>query len=197
MGKGSHALAAVIYLKHVEGRVKNGAPIRPRTISSRTHAITRMQNFRNEGHLQDSYTDIEDYATAHIEFQDGTIADVSASELVHGGVKNYLEVHANNHRTICNITPNNAMQAYNPVDENFKDLYVVEKTGTKQGWSHISPDESWFNGYQHEMESFFRSAAYGDPIESNSSLAADVIATIYAGYLSAERKGVEVLISTW
>ena len=195
MGKGCHPLTAAIYLKHVEGRVHNGTPIRPKAISCRTHAITRLANFKNEKHLKDSYTDIEDYAVVHLVFEDNTIADIAVSELLHGGVKNYLEVHANNHRTICNITPNDAMQTYNPVDENFKDIYVVEKTGTKEGWSNISPDESWFNGYQHEMEAFYRSSAYGEPIESDSRLAADVIAAIYAGYLSAEQKGTEVAIT--
>ncbi len=195
MGKGAHPLSAAIYLKHAEGIARNGKPIHPKTISARVHAITRMPGFQNQGHLKDSYTDVEDYAITHIVFEDGTIADITASELLHGGVKNYIEVHANNHRTICNITPNNAMQTYNPVEENFKDIYVVEKTGTKQGWSNISPDEAWFNGYQHEMDAFYHSAATGAPIESNSSLAADVIATIYAAYLSAERKGAEVEVA--
>lgn len=195
MGKGCHPLAGAIYLKHVEGRARFGKPIHPKSISARTHAITRLPNFKNEGHLKDSYTDIEDYVMAHIVFEDGTVADISASELVHGGVKNIIEIHANNHRTICNITPNNAMQVYNPVEENFKDVYVVEKTGTKQGWSSMSPDEGWFNGYQHEMQAFYESLAFGTPIESNSALASDVIATIYAGYVSAEKKGLEVEIT--
>jgi predicted dehydrogenase len=195
MGKGCHPLAGAIYFKHVEGRARNGKPIRPKTISSRTHAITRMPGFRNEGHLKDTYKDIEDYAMAHIVFEDGTVADIFASELVHGGVRNHIEVNANNHRTICNMSPNNAMQTYNPVEENFRDVYVVEKTGTKQGWSNISPDEGWFNGYQHEMDAFYRSAAYGDSLESNSRLAADVIATIYAGYVSSERLGAEMPIT--
>ena len=195
MGKGCHPLSAAIYLKHAEGRTRSGIPIHPKTISARTHAITRMPNFENQGHLKDTYTDIEDYAMIHIVFEDGTIADITASELVHGGVKNYVEVHANNHRSICNIAPNDAMLTYNPVDENYNDIYVVEKTGTKQGWSNISPDEGWFNGYQHEMEAFYKSMALGIPIESNSSLASDVIATIYAGYLSAEKNGIEVPVS--
>jgi len=195
MGKGAHPLAAAIYLKHVEGKTRNGQPIRPKTVTARVHAITRMDNFKNEGHLRDSYTDVEDYASVHLVFDDGTIADITASELLHGGVKNYLEVHANNHRTICNITPNNAMQTYNPVEENFNDIYVVEKTGTKQGWSNISPDEGWFNGYQHEMDAFYNSVANGAPIESNSSLAADVISTIYAAYVSAEQNGKEIPIA--
>jgi predicted dehydrogenase len=188
-------LTAAIYLKHVEGIARNGKPIHPSTVSARVHAITRMDNYINEKHLKDSYTDIEDYASIHVVFEDGTIADIVASELLHGGVKNYLEVHANNHRTICNITPNNAMQTYNPVDENFNDIYVVEKTGTKQGWSNISPDEAWFNGYQHEMDAFYDSAANNTPIQSNSTLAADVIATIYSAYLSAEKKGIEIKIT--
>lgn len=194
MGKGCHPLTAAIYLKHVEGRVRNGKAIRPISISCRTHAITRMPGFKNDGHLKDLYKDVEDYAMTHVVFEDNTIADIVASELLHGGVKNYVEVHANNHRTICNIAPNNAMQTYNPIDSNFKDIYVVEKTGTKQGWSFLSPDEGWFNGYQHEMESFYRSSAFGEPIESNSQLASDVIAAIYSAYVSSEQKGTEVPI---
>jgi predicted dehydrogenase len=192
MGKGAHPLAAAIYLKHTEGKSRFGKPIHPKTISARVHAITRLPNFINEGHLRDNYTDIEDYAFVHIVFEDDTVADITASELLHGGVKNYVEVHANNHRTICNIAPNNAVQTYNPVEENYKDIYVVEKTGTKQGWSNISPDEAWFNGYQHEMDAFYNSVANNLPIESNSSLAADVISVIYSAYLSAKRKGIEI-----
>ena len=196
IGKGSHPIAAAIYLKHVEGRTRNGKPIRPKTVSARTHSITRMPNYQDQGHLQTTYKDTEDIAVLHIVFEDNTIADIFASELVLGGVKNRLEVNTNNHRTVCNIGPNNAMQAYTPDGAVFKDVYVVEKTETKEGWSSLSPDEGWFNGYQHEMDAFYRTAAFGDPIESNSSLAADVMATIYSGYVSAEQKGAEVAIIT-
>jgi predicted dehydrogenase len=195
IGKGCHPLAAAIYFKHVEGRARDGNPIRPKSISARTHAITRMPNFKNEGHLRTTYKDTEDFAMLHLVFEDGTIADLFASELILGGVHNWIEVNTSNHRTVCNINPNTSMQAYTPDAKYFEDVYLVEKIETKQGWSSISPDEGWFSGYQHEMDAFYRSAAFGDPIESNSSLAADVTATIYAGYLSAERKGAEVEIT--
>ncbi len=195
IGKGCHPLSAALYFKQVEGRANGGNPVRPKSVSSRTHTVTRMKNYRNLGHLRTTYTDIEDFAMMHVVFSDGTFADVFASELVLGGVHNWIEVNTNNHRTICNINPNNAMQAYTPDEKYFRDVYVVEKTETKQGWSSVSPDESWFTGYQHEMEAFYRSAAFGDPIESNSSLASDTIATIYAGYLSAERNGAEAEIT--
>ncbi len=195
IGKGCHPLSAAIYLKHVEGRARNENPIRPKTISARTHAITRLPNFRDEGYLRTTYKDTEDFAQLHIVFEDGTIADLFASELVLGGVHNWIEVNTTNHRAICNINPNTAMEAYTPEQKHFEDIYVVEKTETKQGWSSISPDEGWFAGYQHEMDAFYKSAAYGDDIESNSTLASDVIATIYAGYVSSERKGAEVTIT--
>ena len=196
MGKGCHPLSAAIYFKHVEGRTRNGVPIRPKFVSARTHAITRMPGFQDEGHLKTTYKDIEDFSMLHVVFEDGTIADVFACELVLGGVHNWIEVNTSNHRTICNINPNTAMQAYTPSADHFKDVYILEKIETKAGWSSVSPDEGWFAGYQHEMDAFYRSAAYGEPVESNSSLAADVISTIYSGYVSAERKGAEVLVTT-
>lgn len=195
IGKGCHPLSAALYLKQAEGKIRDGHPIRPAAISARTHAVTRMKGYRNEGHLRSGYTDIEDFAQMHVIFMDGTFADIFASELVLGGVHNWIEVNTSNHRTICNISPNNAMQTFTPDEKHFKDVYIVEKTETKQGWSSVSPDESWFTGYQHEMEAFYRTVAFGDPLESDSRLAADVIATIYAGYLSAERKGSEVGIT--
>jgi len=194
IGKGCHPLTAALYLKRVEGAALNGKPIRPKTVSARTHALTRMQNFRNEGHIRANYHDIDDFSIMHVSFEDGTIADIFASDIVLGGIHNWLEVNANNHRTICNINPNTAMQTYNPLEENFKDIYVVEKTGTKQGWSVPSPDEDWFTGYPQEIEAFYRTVAYGEPVDSNSHLASDCISTIYSAYVSAEKTGAEVLV---
>ena len=197
IGKGCHPLTAALYLKRVEGGARNGKPIRPRAVSARAHAITRLEGFRDEGHIRCDYHDIDDFSLMHVVFEDGTIADIFASDIILGGIHNWLEVAANNHRSLCNINPNTAMQTYNPVEENFKDIYVVEKTGTKQGWSSPSPDEDWFTGYPQEMEAFYRAIAYGGPVESNSNLAADAISTIYSAYVSAEKKGLEVSVRTF
>jgi len=197
IGKGCHPLTAALYLKRVEGKARSGKPIRPKAVSARAHAITRLEGFRDEGHIRCDYHDIDDFSLMHVVFEDGTIADIFASDIILGGIHNWLEVAANNHRSICNINPNTAMQTYNPVEENFKDVYVVEKTGTKQGWSSPSPDEDWFTGYHQEMEAFYRTIAYGEPVESNSNLAADAISTIYSAYVSAEKKGLEVSVRTF
>ena len=194
IGKGCHPLTAALYLKRVEGRARDGKPIRPKAVSARTHALTRLPNFRDEGHIRRDYYDIDDFSVMHVVFEDDTVATVFASDIILGGIHNWLEVAANNHRTFCNINPNTAMATYNPVDANFKDVYVVEKIGTKQGWTNPSPDEDWFTGYPQEIEAFYRTVAYGDPVQSDSCLAADCISTIYSAYVSAERKGAEVAV---
>ncbi|HNY77741.1 MAG: Gfo/Idh/MocA family oxidoreductase [Sedimentisphaerales bacterium] len=192
IGKGCHPLTAALYLKRVEGKARDGVPIRPKSVTARIHALTRMPNFRDEGHIRCDYFDIDDFSVMHVVFEDGTLATIFASDIVLGGIHNWLEVAANNHRSVCNINPNTAMQTYNPLETNFKDVYVVEKIGTKQGWSNPSPDEDWFTGYPQEIEAFYRTAAYGEPVETDSSLAADCIATIYSAYVSAEQSGAEV-----
>ena len=70
--------------------------------------------------------------------------------------------------------------------------------GTRSpGWANTSPDEDFFTGYPQEMEAFYRAAADGSPVESDSALAGDTISTIYSAYVSAERKGAEVDVRTF
>ncbi len=142
IGKGCHPLGAAVYLKTVEGRTRNGKPIRPKAVTARGHAITKIPAFRDEGHIRGDYYDIEDFSMMHVVFDDDTVASIFASDIVLGGIHNWLEVAANNHRTLCNINPNTAMQTYNPVEENFRDIYVVEKIGTKQGWACTAPSHA-------------------------------------------------------
>lgn len=194
IGKGCHPLSAALYFKQVEGLTRYGKSIRPVSVSARTHAITRMETFEDKGFLKTHYKDVEDFAIVHVVFEDGTVADLIANELSLGGTNNWIRVNANNHRTLCNMSHNNTMQTYTPDAEFYKDIYIVEKTETQEGWSEISPDEGWFLGYQHELEAFYKSVVTGGRIESNSRLASDTIAAIYAAYVSAERSGAEVKI---
>jgi predicted dehydrogenase len=76
VGKGCHPVSAALYLKRVEGEARDGAPIRPATVSARTHEITRLPNFRDKGFLRTGYDDVEDYVQIHIKFTDGTVADI-------------------------------------------------------------------------------------------------------------------------
>jgi predicted dehydrogenase len=194
VGKGCHPLSTALYLKRVEGQTRDGLAIRPTTVSARTHEITRLPTYRDEGFLRTAYQDVEDYAQVHVKFSDGTVADIFSSELVVGGVHNWLEVVCNNHRTRCNLNPIDALETFNPREEILRDVYVTEKLGTKQGWSHPAPDESWQHGYPQEFQDFMESIYHDREPLSGMELARDTIAVIYSGYLSAERGGLEVEI---
>jgi predicted dehydrogenase len=194
VGKGCHPLTACLYLKQVEGRARRGRPIRPATVSCRVHEITRLPVFRDRGFLRTDYEDVEDYSQLHVTFDDGTVADVFATELVLGGVHNWLEVFANNHRTTCRLNPVNLLDTYNPAAAQFKDVYVVEKIGTKEGWSHPAADEEWQQGFYGEIQDFLECCVSGQGPQSGAAVAHDTVATLYAGYVSAERSGQEVVV---
>jgi predicted dehydrogenase len=192
VGKGCHPLSACLYLKQVEGRAQSGRPIRPATVSCRVHDITRLPGFRDRRFLRTDYEDVEDYSQLHVTFEDGTVADVFATELVLGGVHNWLEVFANNHRTTCRLNPVNLLDTYNPEAAQFREVYTVEKIGTKEGWSHPAADEEWQQGFYAEIQDLVECCLTGRRPQSGAAVAHDTVATLYAGYVSAERRGQEV-----
>lgn len=191
IAKGCHPLGAILYLKRKEGMARLGRPLRPATVSARTHSITRLPNFEDRGFLRAKYQDTEDYAFLHVTFEDGTVADVTASELVLGGIYNYVEVFANNHRTRCRISPVSVLDVYNPRHEQFKDIYLVEKISSNEGWIPASPEEGWSLGYTRELKNFIDCVRENRTPESDLELALDVTLAIYAGYVSADEMGRE------
>ena len=66
-GQGVPPLSAALYLKRVEGEARDGMAIVPASVSARTHEITGLKTFRDEGFLRTGYTDIEDYGQMHVD----------------------------------------------------------------------------------------------------------------------------------
>jgi predicted dehydrogenase len=194
IAKGCHPLGAILYLKRKEGLARLGCPIRPAAVSARTHRITEIPGFEDKGFIRRGYKDCEDYSMMHVIFDDGTIADVIASDLVMGGIYDFVEVFANNHRTRCRMSPVNVLDVYNPRHEQFKDLYLVEKISSNEGWIPASPEEGWSLGYGKELHDFVRAIRGEKQPESDIELANDIMLTIYAGYVSADEKGREAEI---
>ncbi len=191
MGKACHPLGAVLYLKRIEGLAGAGRPIRPKTVTARCERLTELPGFRDAGFLRTGYHDSEDHGWMHLTFEDGTIADVTSGEIVLGGIYNYLDVFANNHRTRCNLSPIPMLETFNPRGAQFEDIYTVEKIGTKEGWTQLTPDENYTLGYIAEMQDFVECMARGRRPQSDLDLALDTIAAIYAGYASDEARGAE------
>ena len=141
------------------------------------------------------YHDVEDYGWAHVVFEDGTVGDVIAGATVLGGINDYVDVFAANHRTRININPVTLMETYNPKGSQFDDIYLNCSISTNEGWLKVGMDENWLFGYRAEMQDAIECFADNkrQPI-SGIELAADTIMTIYSGYLSSERLGQEVKI---
>lgn len=194
MGKICHPLTAALYLKRVEGIARNGKPIRPKSVTCRCELLTGLPNYEDKGFLRTEYHDTEDHGWMHVTFQDGTVADVIAGEIVLGGIYNYVEVFANNHRTRCNLSPVAILDTFNPKACQYDDIYTVEKISTKEGWTAVSPEENFTLGYIAEMQDFLDCIAEGKTPQSELELACDTITAIYAAYVSDERKGQETVI---
>jgi predicted dehydrogenase len=194
IGKGCHPLSGMLYLKRIEGLARDGKPIRPKSVSARTHQLTRLPKYLDKKLLRTDYHDIEDYGLMHVEFQDGTVADVMTSEVVLGGIYDYIEVFANNHRTRCRISPTGLVDAYVPRGEEFKDVYLMEKVSTQEGWSAAAPDENLTMGYQAEIQDFVMASVMGKQPQSDLELALDTTTAIYAAYVSDEKNGAAVEI---
>lgn len=191
IAKGCHPLGALLYLKRVEGLTRLGRPIRPRTVTARCDQLTRMPGYDDRKFIRTEYHDTEDHGWMHVVFDDGTVGDVIAGEIVLGGIYDYVEVFANNHRTRCEMSPVRMAHTFNPSGPQYADIYTVEKISTKEGWTEVSADEHFTMGYLDEMQDFLTCMAGGGEPQSNLNLACDVILTIYAAYLSDELKGRE------
>ena len=142
---GSHPVATAIHLKAFEGRLRNGKPIRPKSVTGEMGQHTRIPSFQQEPRkwLVNSWEDVEDWAAAIITFEDTSKTVVFASDGILGGVRKWLQAYLSNAVIFANINPNNALQVYAPDPEIFGEEYINEKLSTKAGWNYPSPDEDW------------------------------------------------------
>jgi predicted dehydrogenase len=188
LGKGCHPLGGALFLKSDEGKRLHGTPIRPVSVMAEVAQLADTAVFKASAPRFLNTVDgsnVEDWGSMLITFDDGTVAQISASDTVLGGIRNQLVVYGAKAVVFCNINPNDALQAYAPDPAVFGEEYITEKIETKAGWSFPQPDEDWMAGYPREMQDFMESVALGREPLSGGELARDVTAVIYGAYLSA------------
>jgi predicted dehydrogenase len=83
------------------------------------------------------------------------------------------------------MSPSELVEAYAPGPNVFGDEYIIEKGGTKAGWSTPMPDEDWTSGHQLMCQAFMDGLAEERPAESDGTLGLEVVKVVYAAYLSA------------
>ena len=188
LGKGCHPLGAALYLKADEGRRLRGRPVRPRAVTAEVAQLSETAAFRSAGrpYLNTiAGADVEDWGMLLLTFDDGTVAQITGGDTTLGGIRNQMAIYGARAVVLCNINPNDSVQAYAPDAPVFGDEYLVEKLETKAGWSAPQPDEDWMTGYPQEIQDFMEAIAGGREPLSGAALARDVIAVIYGAYLSA------------
>ena len=186
---GSHPVGTAIHLKSFEGQLRDGKPIRPKSVIGEAGQHTRIPSFQRERKkwLVNSWEDVEDWFTAIIAFGDTSKAVVFASDGILGGVRKWMQVYLSNAVVFANMSPHDALQVYAPVPEIFKDEYITEKVETKAGWNFPSPDEDWMGGYPQELEDFIDCLLEGREPISGLDLAEDTVKVIYSAYVAAEK----------
>lgn len=188
IGKGCHPLGGALYLKADEGRRLRGTPVRPVSVTAEVARLTETAAFRAASPRYLNVVegaDVEDWGSMLITFDDGSVAQISAADTVLGGIRNFMTVYGAKAVVLCNINPNDVVQAYAPETSVFGDEYIVEKIETKAGWTAPQPDEDWTTGYPQELQDFVECVAFDREPLSNGALARDVTAVIYGAYLSA------------
>ena len=189
MRLGAHPISAVLHLKHYEGMMKQGKPIGVKSVTAEVGQHTRIESFRQEPQkwLVSAWEDVEDWATAIVNFEDGSQAVVTASDGVLGGIRNTMTVYLSNAVVQVNINPNDTVVAYAPAPQVFGEEYIAEKLETKAGWNFASPDEDWVRGYPQELEDFVDCLLTGREPVSDLDLACQTVELIYGAYLAAEK----------
>lgn len=188
IGKACHPLGGALYLKADEGMRLRDRPVRPASVTAEIAHLADTATFRasTPRYLNTvEGANVEDWGGMLVTFDDGTVAQIAAADTVLGGIRNQLAVYGAKAVVLCNINPNDAVQAYAPDPSVFATEYLVEKIETKAGWTSPQPDEEWTTGYPQEIQDFVEAVAFGREPLSGAALARDVTAVIYAAYLSA------------
>jgi predicted dehydrogenase len=185
---GSHPVGVVLQLKHHEGQIRRGRPIRAVAVTAETARLTALAAVAERKHfLRAAPEDVEDWAVAIITFDDGTKATVHSNDVTLGGVRNVVTAYLTNGVLQANITPSTSVMAYAPDGAVWGDEYISEKVETKAGWQFPAPEEDWMRGYPQELEDFVGAIRDRREPLSGAALARDVVEVIYAGYLSSAR----------
>jgi predicted dehydrogenase len=186
---GCHPIGAALHLKYFEGQLRDGMPIRPKSITAEVGQHTRIPSFQKEPKkwMVASWEDVEDWSAVIITFEDNSKASIFSSDGVLGGTRNTMQVYLSNAVAFANLNPNNAVEVYAPDPKIFGDEYISEKLETKAGWNFASPDEDWMRGFPQELEDFIESIRQGKEPLSGLKLAEDTMEVVYAAYLSAEK----------
>lgn len=195
--KACHPLGPVLYLKQVEGILRDGRPIRPVRVAAVALQILKQQPAAAGEHFR-VMQNVDDFARITIVFEDGTAAEVTGYDLSISGIRNALHVIMDCGEYTLRVNPNNENELFMPDPQAAGNLLFREKLPTPQGTSFPRPKQTYHHGYVNEMEDAVDCALDAERWPQSGALMAwDTQAVLMAGYESSESNGAFVDITEY
>lgn len=195
--KACHPLGPVLYLKQVEGILRNGVPIRPKRVSGVALQVLKHQPPAS-GEFFRVMQNVDDFARITVEFEDYTVAEVLGYDLSISGIRNELSVITDFSQYDLRVNPNNENEQFLPSASETGNLLFREKLPTPQGTSFPRPNQVYSHGYVNEMDDAVACALEaGRYPQSGAMMAWDTMAVLMAGYESSERDSAFVDVSEY
>lgn len=183
---GVHPLSAVLAIKRAEAEAR-GEPYGIDSVTADVGQATKcLKDGYEHRHIAARPNDVEDFACVTITFLDGTKATVTASDLVLGGTKGYVEVYTNDSAICCNVSPTDLVNSYFLDEDQLEDVAISEMLPCKLGWNYSFVADEIIRGFCGEMQNFAECIATGRKPVSGYALACEILQIVYAAYLSAE-----------
>ena len=193
--KACHPLGPCLYLKQVEGILRNGQPIRPQKVSGMALQILKHQPSVSAEHFR-VMQNVEDFGRLTVVFEDQTVAELLGHDLSISGIRNDLSVLTDFAQYDVRINPNNENELFLPTEATAGNLLFREKLPTATGTSFPRPNQFHAHGYVNEMDDAVHCAL--DPTcnpQAGPMLAWDTLAVLLGGYESSEKQGALVDLS--
>ncbi len=195
--KACHPLGPVLYLKQVEGILRDGKPIRPARVSAIALQVLKAQPESAGEHFR-AMQNVDDFGRITVLFDDQTVAEVLGYDLAISGIRNELSIVADFGQIDIRINPNNSSEVFLPRGDYAGNILFREKLPTPQGSSFPMPRQFHAHGYVNEMEDAVDCVLQKPRFPQSGALMAwDTMAVLMAGYESSEKQSAFVDITEY
>ncbi|MBB73299.1 MAG: hypothetical protein CMJ75_02165 [Planctomycetaceae bacterium] len=193
--KACHPLGPCLYLKQVEGILRDGRPIRPQKVAGMALQILKHQPKSSAEHFR-VMQNVDDFGRLTVVFEDQTVAELLGHDLSISGIRNDLSIVTDFAQYDLRVNPNNENELFLPTETTAGNLLFREKLPTASGTSFPRPNQFHSHGYVNEMDDAVQCAL--DPTrnpQAGPMLAWDTLAVLLGGYESSEKQGALVDLS--
>lgn len=195
--KACHPLGPCLYLKQVEGILRDGKPIRPAKVSAVALQVLKHQDEAAGEHFR-VMQNVDDFGRVTVVFEDQTVAELLGHDLSISGIRDEVTVISDFGEYEIRVNPNNENELFLPDANAAGNLLFREKLPTAQGTSFPRPNQFYSHGYVNEMNDAVDCALNESQFpQSGPVMAWDTMAVLMAAYESAEKESAFIDIAQY